>query len=329
MNRTPLHDGVAVVVPCYNAAATVAETLESVIAERSVKEIVAIDDGSRDDTLAVLQRFAPRVQVLTGPNSGVSAARNRGIRETTAEWLLFLDSDDQILPGTLALRLAAAHEGGADVVVCDWEDLADDGTSAVATGPRRSIDWTALAQDAELAAASHVWAPTAALMYRRSVVDNIGGFRLDLPIIQDARFFFDAAHYNACFAHSPHVGARYRVIEGSLSRRNPGLFWQDALSNGEQIEVLWRAKDTLTPARQQALADIYNNAARGLFAAEHPSYFVAVAKQAALGLPLPRHSRLAAPLARLLGLPAARSLVSLVASPQLARRRIFNSAGVG
>jgi glycosyltransferase involved in cell wall biosynthesis len=252
------------------------------------------------------------MRVLTGPHHGVSAARNRGISETTAGWLLFLDADDLLMPGTIVARLETARACDADVVICDWEEMIDDGNGALRPGPRRSIDWRALAEDAELATATHVWAPPAAILYRRSLVEKIGGFRTDLPVIQDARFLFDAACHGARFAHSAGVGAKYRVDPGSLSRRSPARFWEDVLRNGQQIEALWRERGKFGAARRQAVLGIYNNATRGLFAVAHPAYFAAVEAQRSLGLPLPRHARVTAPLARLIGLGAARSMLRAV-----------------
>ena len=107
-------------------------------------------------------------------------------------------------------------------------------------------------------------------------------------MIQDARLLFDASRSGARFAHAPHVGARYRVVSGSLSRRNPTQFWRDVLVNGARIEALWRGRDALSSTRLQALAGVYDSAARGLFTAGHPDYFDAVARQRKLGLPLPR-----------------------------------------
>ena len=73
--------------------------------------------------------FRARVRVLTGPNRGVSAARNRGIAETAGEWIVFLDADDLLIPGTLRRRLETAEATGADVVVCDWQEFLDRGTA--------------------------------------------------------------------------------------------------------------------------------------------------------------------------------------------------------
>src|SRR5262249_41196079 len=138
------------------------------------------------------------------------------------------------------------------------------------------------------------------------------GFRTDLPVAEDARFLFDAAYRGTRFAHSAHIGARYRVAVGSLSRQDPALFWTCVLRNGKQIEALWRARGTLDAARRQAIHGIYTHAARGLFAIAHPCYFEAGAALRSAGLPLPRHSRIATPLARLLGLGTARSILQAV-----------------
>ncbi|MCL4849733.1 MAG: glycosyltransferase family 2 protein, partial [Acidobacteria bacterium] len=82
-------------MPAYNAARTVAETLESILAQSlPPREVVVVDDGSRDGTLEVLRTFADRVKVKTQPNSGVSTTRNRGVEEAAGEWIAFCDADD-------------------------------------------------------------------------------------------------------------------------------------------------------------------------------------------------------------------------------------------
>jgi hypothetical protein len=313
-HATNIEDRIAIVIPCFNAATTLGVTLGSALGQDMPLEVIVVDDGSSDGSLAVARKFEPTVRVLTGPNRGVSAARNRGVAETTADWIIFLDADDLLEPGTVSQRLAVAKAANADVVISDWLDICDDGSGHLNTGARRSIDWPALEADAELATALHVWATTAAVLYRRSLVERIGGFRPDLPIIQDARFLFDAAYHGARFARAAHVGAQYRIGPGSLSRRNPARFWEDVLLNGQQIEALWRGKGSLDYAHRRAVFGIYNTAGRGLFAAGHHRYFEAVERQRGLGLALPCHSRVAAPLARLVGLRAARSMLSLVYS---------------
>lgn len=93
---------VSVVIPAYNAAPFVERAVRSVLAQTyPVQEFVVVDDGSTDETLEVLQRLAesePRLQVLSGPNRGGCAARNRGLAHVTAQYVQFLDADDWLEP---------------------------------------------------------------------------------------------------------------------------------------------------------------------------------------------------------------------------------------
>jgi glycosyltransferase involved in cell wall biosynthesis len=93
---------VSVVIPTYNSAALVVEAVESVLAQtRPAAEVIAVDDGSTDDTPERLARFGPPVRVVRQPNGGVSAARNRGLSEATGELIAFLDADDVWHPNKL------------------------------------------------------------------------------------------------------------------------------------------------------------------------------------------------------------------------------------
>jgi glycosyltransferase involved in cell wall biosynthesis len=93
-----------VVVPAFNAAAGVAGTVAAVLEQVDVDlEVVVVDDGSTDDTAAIVGAIAdPRVRLVEQPNRGVSAARNRGLGEATGELVTFLDCDDRPEPTWLA-----------------------------------------------------------------------------------------------------------------------------------------------------------------------------------------------------------------------------------
>jgi glycosyltransferase involved in cell wall biosynthesis len=282
---------ISVVIPCFNAADTLGMTIESALAQdHADRDVAVIDDGSTDASLAIARGFEPAIRVLTGTHRGVSAARNRGIAETRSDWIVFLDADDLLTPGTLRTRLDAAEATAADVVVCDWQECG--GGDSAKKGPTKAVDMGALAIDAEIACATNFWATTAALMYRRSLVEKIGGFRGDLPVIQDARLLFDAACHGARFVRSSHVGAHYRVLPHSLSRTDPRRFWCDILANGKQIEALWRGRAALSLGQSGALTDIYNGAAHGLFRALDPSFRDALATLRASRLPISRRNRL-------------------------------------
>ena len=308
-NPPASNNHVAVIIPAYNAEGTLFFTLASAVHESGVAEIIVVNDGSTDRTLQIARQFEPRVKVITGPNCGVSAARNRGIAVTSSQWLIFLDADDQLTQDTVRRRLQVAEASGADVVITGWQDVIDDGAGKLKEGEAHLIDWKALEKAPEIAAASQVWATTAAILYSRRIVTRIGGFRSDLPIIQDARFLFDAIANGAQLARSDHIGAKYRVLPNSLSRAKPALFWEDVLTNGLSIQQEWHRRGLNQSEYMLALHGIFDTAARGLFQAGNARFFEAVDAQSRLGLPLTKHSFVARSLARLIGLPAANALL--------------------
>lgn len=99
------YHAISIVVPVYNRAGTIAATLQSAIAEcREGDEIILVDDGSKDDSNAVIQELAagnPLIRAVHQENRGVSAARNHGALLVHNDIIMFLDSDDEILPGAL------------------------------------------------------------------------------------------------------------------------------------------------------------------------------------------------------------------------------------
>ncbi len=95
---------VTVVIPAYNAERFLRATLESLRAQtfRDFQTVV-VDDGSTDNTSGLVREY-PEVRLVTQPNAGVAAARNRGVRETRSEWVAFLDADDLWMPEKLRLQ---------------------------------------------------------------------------------------------------------------------------------------------------------------------------------------------------------------------------------
>jgi glycosyltransferase involved in cell wall biosynthesis len=262
---------ISVIIPCFNAARTLSAAIESALSQGDVAiEIVVVDDGSTDISVNVACCFGSAIKVITGPNRGVSAARNRGIFDTNGEWCVFLDADDVLLPGTLAKRLETANATGADVIICNSVNFTDERPT-----PPDHVEQPNMAMlldDPESACATNFKPAIAALMYRRTLVERIGGFREDLALIEDAHFLFEAACQGASFAHSPHIGAKIRLLPNSLSRSDAARFWQYCLLNGRQIEALWRSRGALSMKQLAALSEIYNGAAYGLFRARDPAF---------------------------------------------------------
>lgn len=301
---------VSVIIPCWNAEAWLADAIHSALDQGPVTpEIVVVDDGSTDDSLAVARTFGNRIRLFTGTNQGVSAARNRGIAETSGEWIVFLDADDLLSPDTLTKRLQTVAVTECDVVVCDWRDFVKTDVGLF-EHPVRSVDLKTLQPDRELATALYFWVATPALMYRRSMVERIGGFQEDLPVTEDARMLFESARRGARFARSSHLGAGVRVRPNSLSRGDPALFWNSALLKGSQIEAIWREEGSFGADRRRAIAEIYNGAAHGLFRAADPNFRNAITRLRASELPITVRNRLALLLADALGVSKAAAVAA-------------------
>jgi glycosyltransferase involved in cell wall biosynthesis len=265
---------ISVVIPCFNAAATLAAAVESALRQDVVREVIVVDDGSTDSSAELIRSFGEKVIARFGPNRGAGEARNTGASLAQGEWVQFLDSDDMLLPGGLAASLAAGARNDATVVLSRWQEFTERNGRIVVTRDR-NVEPELEGKDPQIAFATDAWAPPVAVLYRRELVASIGGFRSDLPVIQDARFLFDAARCGGRFAVAPHVGGLYRMQPESLSRRNPMKLWQDIFYNGKQIEALWTADGPLTLERRQALGSIYRHVAQGFLAAGDDRAFAA------------------------------------------------------
>lgn len=132
-----IHPKVTVIIPVYNVAAYLPQCLDSVIAQTlDGIEIICVNDGSKDESLAVLKDYAAkdsRVKIIDKANAGVSAARNDGIAAAKGKYIAFLDGDDFLEPDCLERVYETAVNGNFDTVVFDcylfdgnhksvWED---------------------------------------------------------------------------------------------------------------------------------------------------------------------------------------------------------------
>ena len=105
-----------IIVPAYNTEQYISRCVSSVL-EQETKyrfRLIVVDDGSTDDTGAILDSF-PGLTVIHQENRGFSGARNRGLELADAEYLMFLDSDDVLCPGAIEALMSAARENGADI----------------------------------------------------------------------------------------------------------------------------------------------------------------------------------------------------------------------
>ncbi|MEI8175380.1 MAG: glycosyltransferase [Candidatus Omnitrophota bacterium] len=255
---------VSVIIPCFNAAPWIREALESVLRQEPGAgiEVVVVDDGSTDGSAGIIREHFPAVQVVSIPNSGPSRARNTGTKLARGEFLQYLDADDLLCPGKIRVQLEALRASGADIAYGGWQKLtlSGDGTPQISAPIDRTIT------DPEIELFTDFWAPPAAYLFRRTIVEKTGGWNERLPVIQDARFVLDCALRGARFVHCPGLMASYRShTTGSVSTGSSRAFMRDCFNNAREIEAWWLAHGGISPARKQALLKVYGFVARGSF----------------------------------------------------------------
>lgn len=207
--------GVSVIVPAYNAEPTIAETLESLLAQSCPDwEAIIVDDGSTDSTPEIARQFGtrdPRIRLVQRANGGEAAARNTGISQANNDWLLFLDSDDWIAPRHIERMTAEliAHPE-LDAVHCGSIRVAGDGTYV-------SDDYRPPAGDLFPTLACRAAFPVHACIVRKSVVEAVGKFDTTLKKSPDWDLWQRVARTGSLFGAVPEVLAYYRMVPHSAS----------------------------------------------------------------------------------------------------------------
>jgi glycosyltransferase involved in cell wall biosynthesis len=183
---------VSVIIPAYNAAATIAATVESVLAQSYRDfEIIVVDDGSTDRTHEILAGFGDRVRLIEQHNNGPAAARNVGARASSGDLLAFLDADDLWRP-TMLERAAAALDSDPSASLVYFNALIADsegvelGTSLVGGGFDHAPSLHELL--------TRLWPimPSAAVV-RRGAYERCGGYRDEL---KGASFRFEDTDFS-------------------------------------------------------------------------------------------------------------------------------------
>lgn len=201
---------VSVLMPAYNAARYVGEAIDSVLSQTlSDFELLAIDDGSTDDTPRILREYAardPRVRVLTLPNGGIGAALNAGLAQSRGAFIARMDSDDVCLPERFKKQVdfLQAHPEcvlvGSRVLLIDPEgEPLYEMESVVLT--HEQIDRVLLEARWSIVHPS--------IMMRREALERVGGYNNDLVPVEDHDLFLRLAEIGR-LANLPDVLLKYR-----------------------------------------------------------------------------------------------------------------------
>ena len=289
---------VSIVIASYNSAEFLRATIGSCLHQAdAAREIILIDDGSTDATPEVCAEFADRIQYVRIPNGGVSAARNKGAALASGDWLLFLDSDDILLPTALAdlLKVVSTEECGVayGMVLQRLENALEPRVSGFAY----CVGKPPLPAQRNFRRSSII-TPGSALI-KRSLFERTGGFVPGYEPMEDRDLwtkcgllepiaFCDAVvldkTWRAGSAGSQDAKRIYRGLTAQKNLRVWGqarsidLSWVDddqALTRDALNEALyWKTHEVLAPLLEVARADGY----RGI------AYWRAILKLNLLGL---------------------------------------------
>ena len=210
---TPL---VSVIIPVYNQAGYVSRAVQSVLDQTLTEfELIIVDDGSTDNTPQVLAGFTdPRIRIIRQPNAGLSAARNRGLKESTAALVTFLDSDDYFLPTKLEIMCGYLN-GHPDVgmVAGQFIYIDDDGNTLGQPAPAQTpLKLPELLLENPICVSG--------IVLRANWLEHVGTFDENLRACEDWDLWLRLAAAGCSMAWIDQPVVAYRIHPGQMTQQS-------------------------------------------------------------------------------------------------------------
>jgi len=215
---------VSVIVPCYNGAATIRDTLQS-LQQQTLRdwEAIVVNDGATDNSVDIIREFRARdsrIKQIDQDNKGLAAARNAGLSASSAEFVNFLDADDFLLPDMLASVVRKLRDDPSlEAAYCGWiySDAQMQDLSWVVTPRHEGQLFKRLAHGNLF--------PCHSILARRKTFKNVGLFDRSLMHCHDWDLWLRLARTGGRFGFVAKALVIYRMSEESLSR-NPLTFFE-------------------------------------------------------------------------------------------------------
>lgn len=201
---------ISIIMPCFNRADTIADSIDSVMAQTFIDwELLIVDDGSSDNSQDVILRYDdPRIILHTQKNTGVCGARNAGLGLATGAMVAFLDADDTWAPECLAKLHEALSNSSAGLAYCGWQNI---GLSSGQGEPFIPPDYET-SQKLELLFQNCRWPVHACLSYRTAIIEA-GMFNETIQTSEDFLLWLNIAMKNSITC-VPEVLAYYHFHDG-------------------------------------------------------------------------------------------------------------------
>ncbi len=208
---------ISVIIPAFNRAHTLPKALDSVLSQTlKPREIIVVDDGSTDETNAVLANY-PGLCIISQDNRGVSAARNVGIEKAGGDWIAFLDSDDEWLSDKLEKQWDAICND--DKLICHTDEIwIRNGQRVNPMKKHKKFGGIIYERCLPLCVIS-----PSSVMIHRSVFEDVGVFDESLEVCEDYDLWLRiCAKYSILFIDEPLI-VKYGGHEDQLSRKYWGM----------------------------------------------------------------------------------------------------------
>ncbi len=210
---------ISIIIPTFNRCQHLKRALDSIVQQIvSEYEIIIIDDGSTDGTIEMVEKYYPQVEYFYQANEGVSAARNKGLTLAKGDWIAFLDSDDEWLPGKLESQVNAL-KSMPNYKICHTEELwVRNGVRVNQMKKHKKSGGWIFKHCLPLCAMS----PSSILIHR-SVFDDVGYFNTTLPVCEDYDMWLRiSAKYPVIYIEEPQI-IKYGGHEDQLSKKYWGM----------------------------------------------------------------------------------------------------------
>jgi len=211
---------VSVVIPAYNYGRFIADTIRSVLDQTlPPSEIIIVDDGSTDQTAAVVAAFGDAVRYIRQDHAGVCAARNRGVNESLGELVAFLDADDTWEPANLEKQIARFEtDEEIGLVHCGMREF--DGETGETTRFYMDGAEHGVADNLLLWEGATIAGP-GAITVSRKAFDRVGGFDTRMKVGEDWDFCYRVARlFKIGFVAEPLVNYRNHDAAAHLNVEN-------------------------------------------------------------------------------------------------------------
>jgi len=240
---------VSVIIPTYNKAPFIREAIDSVLAQTFKDlEILVIDDGSTDETAAVLKSYLDTGQIsyFYQANQGPSAARNKGLAQAKGQYIKFLDSDDFLYPEQIEKQIRDIEQEPGVISITDCVILKLNGSLE-----KRPVKLPG--KDKQLA--SFIESNRGvihAFLVPKPLLDRVGGFDGSLTCSEDTDLWIRILATGASMKHLPMTGCCYRMLKTGISDNTENMFFQK-IKIYEKVNQSYLKQDQTPPFLMDSL----------------------------------------------------------------------------